>query len=61
MFTKEELELIQVAIIAYEREHREAFERQKAKGKRGCEWHLSIIEKSIRIKQKIFEMQNNLS
>ena len=61
MFTKEELELIQSAIIAYEQEHREAFERQKAKGKADCEWHLSIIEKSIRIGQKIFEMQNNLS
>lgn len=56
MFTKEELELIQTAIIAYEQEHREAFERQKAKGKKDCEWHLSVVEKCIHVGHKVFEL-----
>lgn len=60
MFTKEELELIDTALTEYYLKHSEEYERQKAKGRRKCDWHLSITNKITNLHSKIYMIKNSM-
>lgn len=45
MFTKEELDLIDTALTEYWLKNREEYERQMAKGRKKCGWHLPVMNR----------------
>ena len=57
MFTKKELELIDSALTEYWLKHNEEYERQKAKGRKKCEWHLSVLNEISDLQSKIFSIK----
>ena len=59
MFTKEELDLIDSALTEYYLNHQEDYERQKAKGRKNCDWHLSVMDRTLRLQAKIFALKRN--
>lgn len=60
MFTKEELDLIDSALTEYWLKHNEEYERQKAKGRKKCGWHLSVLNRISNLQSKIFYIQNSM-
>ena len=60
MFTKEELELIEASLTEYWLRNEEEYERQKAKGRRDCVWHLSVMEKIDKLQSKIYYIKNSM-
>jgi hypothetical protein len=60
MFTKDELELIHSALTNYWLAHNEEYERQKAKGRKKCGWHLSVMDKVTKLQSKVFELENSM-
>lgn len=58
MFTKEELKLIDAALTEYWLKHNEDYERQKAKGRRDCDWHLSVLKRCTDLQGRIFNLLN---
>lgn len=59
MFNHEELELIDAALTDYWLKHHEDYERQKAKGRKKCSWHLSVMDRVGKLHLKISSMQNS--
>ena len=59
-FTKEELELIDAALTVYYLKNNEEYERQKAKGRKKCNWHLSVMNRCLNLSSKIFYLKNSL-
>ena len=60
LFTKEELELIDAALTVYYLKNNEEYERQKAKGRKKCNWHLSVMNRCSNLSSKIFYLKNSL-
>lgn len=58
MFTKEELELIDAALTEYWLKNNEEYERQMAKGRKKCGWHLSVMGRIDKLQSKIFGIKN---
>lgn len=58
MFTKDELTLIESALDNYWLTHKEDYERQKAKGRKKCEWHLAVMNKTSNLQSKVFYIKN---
>lgn len=59
-FSKEELELIDAALTEYWLKNREEYERQRAKGRKKCGWHLSIMDRIGNLQHKIFLLKNDM-
>lgn len=57
MFTKSELELIYSALTEYYLRHNEEYERQKAKGRYKCGWHLSAMQRVNDLQSKIYHLK----
>lgn len=57
MFTKDELDLIYNALTEYFLRHKEDYERQKAKGRKACDWHLSVMRRTSELQSKIFNLK----
>ncbi len=60
MFTKEELELIYDSLVAYYLKHHEEYERQMAKGRKKCGWHLSVMNRISNLQSKIYYIKNSM-
>ena len=60
MFTKEELELIDAALTEYWLKNNEEYERQTAKGRKKCGWHLSVMNRIGNLQSKIFMIKNSM-
>lgn len=60
MFTKEELNLIDAALTAYFLQHSEEYDRQKAKGRKKCGWHLSVMDRIGKLQSKIYLLVNSM-
>lgn len=60
MFTKEELELIDAALTVYYLKNHEEYERQKAKGRKKCGWHLSVMDRIGKLQSEIFVLKNSM-
>lgn len=60
MFTKEELELIDAALTEYYLKHHEEYERQKAKGRKKCGWHLSVMNRIGNLQSKIYVLKSGM-
>ena len=58
MFTEEELNLIDAALTEYYLKHNEEYERQKAKGRTKCNWHLSVMNRTSNLQSKIYRFKN---
>jgi hypothetical protein len=59
MFTTRELDLLYSAVSDAYLKHKDAYERQKAKGKKDCGWHLPIMQELIDLRHKIFNAKEN--
>lgn len=60
MFTKEELDLIDTALTEYWLKNREEYERQMAKGRKKCGWHLPVMNRIDNLQHKIFLLKNDM-
>lgn len=60
MFTKDELKLIDASLTEYYMHHHEEYDRQKAKGRKKCDWHLSVMDRTSKLQSKIFELINEI-
>jgi hypothetical protein len=60
MFTYEELELMDAALTLYWLHNREEYERQEAKGRKKCGWHLSVMNRIDDLHTKIFMIKNSI-
>ena len=60
MFTKDELILIDSALTEYYLNHHDEYERQKAKGRKKCSWHLSVMDRTSKLQSKIFAIMNGI-
>lgn len=60
MFTKKELELIDAALTEYWLKNNEEYERQIAKGRKKCGWHLSVMDRIGNLQSKIFMLMNSM-
>ena len=60
MFTKEELELIYAALTEYWLKNNEEYERQMAKGRKKCGWHLSVMDRIGNLQSKIYMLENSM-
>ena len=60
MFTKGELELIDAALTEYWLKNNEEYERQAAKGRKKCGWHLSVMDRINNLQSKIFMIKNDM-
>lgn len=59
--TTEELEVINAALTEYWLKNHEEYERQMAKGRKKCGWHLSVMEKINKLQSKIFSLKMMLN
>lgn len=57
MFTKSELELLYDALTFYWLHHHDEHERQKAKGRHKCGWHLPVMQKVSDLQSKIYHLK----
>ena len=53
IFTDEELELIDTALTEYWVKHNEEYDRQKAKRRTKCDWHLAVMNDIFALRYKI--------
>ena len=59
-FTKEELELIYAALTHYWNFNHQEHERKKAKGRKNCNWHVTVMNKITNLESKIFYLKNSM-
>ena len=60
MFTKDELELINTALTEYYLKHIKEYDTQKAKRRKNCDWHLSVMKKTSDLQSKIYILKNSM-
>lgn len=60
MFTKEELELIDAALTELYLKHNEEHTRQMEKGRKHCNWHLSVMDRIGNLQSKIYYIKNSI-